>query len=158
MGEKVIVHFTRNGSVAELIAAEIGEARRSVDAALYRLTHPPLARALAEASTRGLQIRLVLDRGKFEETRRTRELLANHKLPFRLLSGRQAPDAKMHHKFAIIDGRTALTGSYNWTTESEDHNFDNLVVLRDTDAIEEYAREFELIWAAAEEIKSAPGE
>jgi phosphatidylserine/phosphatidylglycerophosphate/cardiolipin synthase-like enzyme len=158
MSEEVTVRFTRDGSIAELIAAEIGEARRSVDAALYRLTQPPLARALAEAAARGLEIRLVLDRGKFGETRRTRQLLAEHKLPFRLLSGRQGPDAKMHHKFAILDGRTALTGSYNWTAESEDLNFDNLMVLRDAGAIKEYTREFELLWAAAEKIKPAANE
>jgi mitochondrial cardiolipin hydrolase len=158
MSQVIAVHFTRDGSIAELIAAEIREARASVDAALYRLTHPPLARALAEAASRGLQIRLVLDRGKFEETHRTRELLANHKLPFRLLSGRQEPDAKMHHKFAIFDRRTAITGSYNWTTESEDLNFDNLIVLRDAGVIAEYAREFELLWAAAEKSKPAAGE
>ena len=158
MSQEVAVHFTRNCSVAQLIAAEIREARRSVDAALYRLTHPPLARSLAEAAGRGLQIRLVLDQGKYAETRGTRQLLADYGLSFRLLSGRRGPGAKMHHKFAIFDRRTALTGSYNWTTESEDLNFDNLIVLRDADAIAEYAREFELLWAAAEKIKPAAGE
>ena len=158
MSQEVTVRFTRNGSVAQLIAAEIREARRSVDAALYKLTHPPLARSLAEAAGRGLQIRLVLDQGKYAETSGTRQLLADYGLSFRLLSGRQGPDAKMHHKFAIFDGRTALTGSYNWTTESEDLNFDNLIVLRDAGAIAEYAREFELLWAAAEKTKPAAGE
>ena len=158
MSQEVAVHFTRNGSVAELIAAEVREARRSVDAALYRLTHPSLARSLGEAASRGLQIRLVLDQEKYAESPGTRQLLAGYGLSFRLLSGRRGPGAKMHHKFAIFDRRAVLTGSYNWTTESEDLNFDNLIVLRDADAIAEYAREFELLWAAAEKIKPAAGE
>ena len=37
----------------------------------------------------------------------------------------------MHHKFAILDGQTAITGSYNWTVESDEENFENLVILHD---------------------------
>jgi len=46
-----------------------------------------------------------------------------------------------------------LTGSYNWTTESEELNFDNLVVLRDRDTIKRFSREFELLWNSAEDVR-----
>ncbi|PWE74351.1 hypothetical protein B1R38_06090 [Bacillus cereus] len=36
----------------------------------------------------------------------------------------------MHHKFCIIDNKTVLCGSYNWTKNAE-NNFENLFVLRD---------------------------
>ena len=56
----------------------------------------------------------------------------------------------MHHKFAIMDGRTALTGSYNWTLESEEENYDHLVILQDPHVLEAYRREFDLLWQEAE--------
>ena len=55
----------------------------------------------------------------------------------------------MHHKFAILDGRTALTGSYNWTLESEEENYDHLVILQDPQVLESYRREFDLLWQEA---------
>ncbi|OFW04124.1 MAG: hypothetical protein A3G20_08945 [Acidobacteria bacterium RIFCSPLOWO2_12_FULL_59_11] len=55
----------------------------------------------------------------------------------------------MHHKFAILDGQTAITGSYRWTIESDEENFEILVILHDTEVLEAYRREVELLWEQA---------
>ncbi len=138
--------FTRAGSVADIISRALEAAATSVDAALYRLNLPRLAQDLERAVARGVRVRLVLDRGKFEETRSTRELLASTRLNFRLLHGRRGAGSKLHHKFVILDAQTVLTGSYNWTTESEEENYDNLVILRDSQLAQAYTREFEGLW------------
>lgn len=148
------VILTRGRSVAEEIERLVRAATASVDAALYRLNNPRLARVLAEAFERGARVRLVLDRGKYEETDSTREILAGTRLPFRLSYGRLGRGSKMHHKFALLDDAWVLTGSYNWTLESEKENFDNLVVLRDAEPLAFYRREFEALWKDGEEIKS----
>ncbi len=149
------VMLTRARSVAEEIERLVGAAQTSVDAALYRLNNPFLARVLAEAAQRGVRVRLVLDRGKYEETTATRETLTESHLPFRLSYGRLGRDSKMHHKFAILDDALVLTGSYNWTIESEKENFDNLVVMREAAHVLLYRSEFEALWNAAEEIQKA---
>lgn len=144
------VIFTRSRSVSAEIERLIQAAQTSVDAALYRLNNPRLARLLAEAVGRGVRLRLVLDRGKYEETASTRQMLAEIPLPFRLSYGRLGRGSKMHHKFAILDDATVVTGSYNWTLESEKENFDHLLVLRDGGEIETYRQEFEALWKDAE--------
>ncbi|MFB3920920.1 MAG: phospholipase D-like domain-containing protein [Terriglobia bacterium] len=146
--------WTRSGSVAEAIERLIEASRTSVDAALYRLNHPCLARALEAAAGRGVRVRVVLDRNKYEETRATRELLAARTIPFRLRYGRQGAGSKMHHKFAVFDARVAITGSYNWTLESEEQNFENLIVVREPRLVEMYQQEFEELW---EEVKTGVG-
>lgn len=140
------VMFTRARAVAGVIDGLLEAAGTSVDAALYRLNLPHLARGLEAAAARGVRVRLVLDRGKFEETRATRELLGAANFSFRLLRGRHGMGSKMHHKFVILDGRTVLTGSYNWTLESEEENYENLVIVRDPQVAQDYAREFEALW------------
>lgn len=155
MSPLTAVHFTREGSLCRLIEGQLRQTRHSVEAALYRLNIPRLAEELTAAAARGVEVRLVLDRGKYEETRETREVLAAHHLPFRLLAGRRGGKAKMHHKFAILDRRTALTGSYNWTTESEDLNFDNLALIYDQGTVQRFSEEFELLWSAAEKVNGA---
>ncbi len=141
--------MTREGSVAGAIQRMVQTATTSVDAALYRFNNPQLAHALQQAAQRGLRVRLVLDRNKYEESRATRELLSNGRIPFRLFYGRQGRRSKMHHKFVILDEHTALTGSYNWTLESEEENYENVLILRDPEQLQAYRREFEALWADA---------
>lgn len=141
--------LTRSSSVAGAIERLIGASKTSIDAALYRLNHPRLAHALEDAAARGVRVRLVLDRNKYEETRATREFLADSAIPFRLGYGREGPGSKMHHKFAIFDGLRAITGSYNWTLESEEQNFENLLVLREAALVANYQQEFDLMWDEA---------
>ncbi len=147
------VIFTRGHSVAEEIKRLVRVTVTSVDAALYRLNNPLLARVLAEAVERGVRLRLVLDRGRYEEADSTREILEGARLPFRLSYGRLGRGSKMHHKFAILDDALVLTGSYNWTIESEKENFDTLMLVRAREHIMLYRSEFEALWNNAEEAK-----
>jgi phosphatidylserine/phosphatidylglycerophosphate/cardiolipin synthase-like enzyme len=147
--------FTSQGSVAGTIERLLLEARISVDAALYRITNPRLARALGQARNRGLRIRLLVDRNKYQETSVTRELLAENSLPFQAIYGRKEKGSKLHHKFAVLDGRIVLTGSYNWTVESEERNFDHMLVLRDPELVLGYQQEFERLWHAGPENQHA---
>lgn len=138
--------FTSQGSVATAIERLLQEARVSVDAALYRITNPRLVRALGEAHDRGLRIRLLVDRNKYQQTTATRELLNESALPFQAIYGRKEKGSKLHHKFAVLDHHIALTGSYNWTVDSEERNFDHMLVLRDPDLVSAYQQEFERLW------------
>jgi phosphatidylserine/phosphatidylglycerophosphate/cardiolipin synthase-like enzyme len=128
----------------------IRAANESVDAALYRLSNPRLVRAIHNAVHRGVRVRVILDRDKFALTPATRALLAKYQLPCVLMTGRRGRFAKMHHKFAILDGRVTVTGSYNWTLESEKQNYECLLVLRERSQVGEFEEEFKALWAAAQ--------
>ena len=145
--------FSREGSVQAFIERLLGTATVSVEAALYRLNNPSLARALAGACRRGLRVRLVLDQGKFEDDHVTRQLLSEVSFPVRLLSGRDNLGSKMHHKFALFDSVVVLTGSYNWTIESEMHNYENLLVWRAPKELQRFRSEFEELWKEGTELR-----
>ncbi|HEY7679968.1 MAG TPA: phospholipase D-like domain-containing protein [Terriglobia bacterium] len=149
MSDNVI--FSRTASVAEFIAQAIRESAESLDAAVYRMNNLTLAGLLAERANQGVRIRLILDRGRYENDTATRAGLARYRLPFRVLHGRAGPGSKMHHKFAILDNRIVLTGSYNWTLESEEKNYEGLLVLREPLQVEKYREEFEALWRDAQE-------
>jgi phosphatidylserine/phosphatidylglycerophosphate/cardiolipin synthase-like enzyme len=133
--------------IAEALESLITKAARSIDVAVYRFNNPKLAGALAGALERGIRIRLVLDRNKYEESASSRALFSSRKIPFRVRYGRRGPGSKMHHKFAIIDRKVLVTGSYNWTLESEEQNHENLLILRNSAQLKIYQREFEILWA-----------
>lgn len=138
--------FTSEGPVAGVIEQLLQEARATVDAAMYRITNPRLARALGQARSRGLRVRLLVDRNKYQETAVTRELLAEYPIPFRAIYGRREKGSKLHHKFVLLDRHIVLTGSYNWTIESEEQNYDHLLIIRDTALVLAYQQEFDRLW------------
>ena len=52
----------------------------------------------------------------------------------------------MHNKFAIIDNRLLLTGSYNWTFSANNRNDENLIVIDDPEIIEIFQNQFANLW------------
>jgi mitochondrial cardiolipin hydrolase len=145
--EQVEVIFTRSQSGADILEDLMSAARVSIVAALYRLANARLASALGAARQRGVSTRVCLNSNDhYEENRAAQAILRNHSIAFRLLGGRAGTASKMHHKFAVIDGRAVAIGSYNWTMESEERNYENLVVLRSPLVAAAYVDEFEALW------------
>ena len=49
----------------------------------------------------------------------------------------------MHNKFCVIDNKTLINGSYNWTYYAEDRNRENILILKDeAETIESFVSEF----------------
>jgi mitochondrial cardiolipin hydrolase len=143
------VFFTRSVSAAEVIERQISLSTTSVVAALYRFNNPRLVLALTGARSRGVSVRVALNENDhYEENRAMQATLSASGIAFRLLHGRpEAASSKMHHKFAVLDQTSVLAGSYNWTLESEERNYENMLVIRAPDLVAAYSREFEALWA-----------
>jgi cardiolipin hydrolase len=54
----------------------------------------------------------------------------------------------MHDKHAIIDGRIVITGSFNWSTEANQQNRENLIILNNPIIATIYEQNFQTIWTA----------
>lgn len=146
--------FGRERSIAEVIESQLALSQNSIDAALHRLNSQRLARALVDARERGVDIRLVIDRSKYEKSQATRKLLSACEFPFRLACGRDGTGSKMHHKFALLDHRLVITGSYNWTFASESRNHENILLLRERGLVDTFRQEFEALWTNSENSDS----
>jgi mitochondrial cardiolipin hydrolase len=144
--------FTRSKSVADAIEQHIRATQVSLDAALYRLNSQRLTRALDDAQDKGVRVRLVIDRNRYQESPATQQLLSTCRLPFRVAYGRNGAGSKMHHKFAVLDDSVVLTGSYNWTFASEEENYENVLILREPRLVGIYQAEFEALWRDAQEV------
>jgi len=57
-------------------------------------------------------------------------------------------DAHMHHKFAIADGHSLLSGSYNWTRSAATENDENILVTNDPKLVQSFLKEFNKLWKA----------
>ena len=48
-----------------------------------------------------------------------------------------------HNKVMVIDGATVITGSFNFTRAAQEHNAENLLVIRDAWVASLYARNWQ---------------
>jgi phosphatidylserine/phosphatidylglycerophosphate/cardiolipin synthase-like enzyme len=56
----------------------------------------------------------------------------------------------LHHKVIVIDERTVITGSYNFTGSAERDNDENLVIVDDPNLARAYLEEFQRVYAQAQ--------
>jgi phosphatidylserine/phosphatidylglycerophosphate/cardiolipin synthase-like enzyme len=121
------VHFSPAGGCTREAVAQIDAAKRQILVQGYSFTSRPIAGALIAAKTRGVDVRIVLDRGQRTDKRSAATVCA--------LGGCEVTyDAKhaiAHNKIMIIDDAIVLTGSFNWTSAAESSNAENLLTIRD---------------------------
>ena len=122
----VEVFFSPHGGCTEAVVREIKRARREVLVQAYSFTSQPIAQALIEAKTRGVEVLVLLDHSNEGE--------AHSELPLLIEQG-LAPLLDAHHPIAhnkvmVLDRHTVITGSFNFTHQAETENAENLLILR----------------------------
>lgn len=63
-------------------------------------------------------------------------------------------DNMVHHKFCIIDNKTLVTGSYNWTYYAENRNWENIIILDNADIVKAFIEEFEKVIQSHEQVNN----
>ncbi len=139
------VCFSPGGSCGDVVIEEIEHAQESVHVAMYSFTNDTLAASLAEAHVRGVDVKVALD---WQDGGNTpiMDYLDGQSVDVRYSSNPNGPYGKLHHKFAVIDGKVVLTGSYNWSNTAEHDSDENLVRLVDEAMAARFESEFDRIW------------
>jgi len=132
-------HFSPKGGCTEAIVAELKHARREVLVQAYSFTCPDIAKALIEAKQRGASVVILLDRANEKETYSELKMLEENGVVPLI----DANHAIAHNKIMIIDRRTVITGSFNFTRQAEHENAENLLILRHQPGlVEAYRKNF----------------
>ena len=141
-------YFSPKGGCTDAIVAEIGQAKSTVDVQAYSFTSAPIAKAVVDAKDRGVKVRVILDKGQDTQKYSSVTFLRNAGVDTKL----DRKHAIAHNKIIIIDGKTLLTGSFNFTQAAEKSNAENLLVIRDNpDLLAAYTKNFETHLAHSEE-------
>jgi phosphatidylserine/phosphatidylglycerophosphate/cardiolipin synthase-like enzyme len=117
--------------VRPVVLAGIEAATRSLDLELYVLTDLGLVHALERAHARGVAIRLLLDPSQRPSDVAAAELRAS-RVPLRLYA---AHGELLHAKAMVIDQRTVLFGSANWSGGGFSRNHEIDVVIHESRAV-----------------------
>jgi len=144
------VAFSPNGGGAAMIIKAIGQAQKTIKVQAYSFTNADIAKALLDASKRGVQVRVVLDKSQETEKYTSATFLANSGVPVRI----DDDFAIAHNKIMILDEETVITGSFNFTKAAEERNAENVLVIRgNKDLAKFYLQNWQWRWDASEAYK-----
>jgi phosphatidylserine/phosphatidylglycerophosphate/cardiolipin synthase-like enzyme len=126
------------------VIADIGQAERTVDLAVFDIDLRDLTDALLAAKKRDVTVRLVVDSENLiapevaEVTGQMQQ--AGIAITF------DERSAFMHNKFIVIDRRVLWLGSWNMTTNDTYRNNNNMLRLRSQLAADAYQKEFQAMF------------
>lgn len=115
-------------NVPDAILGELEKAQFSIVAAVAWITNEALFEVLCSKAQKGLYvILLILEHEINDESEINYKLLKSSGGQLYFVKG---GNAFMHHKFCVIDNKTVITGSANWTNNAS-YNNENIVVIND---------------------------
>ena len=128
------VYFSPNGGCTDAIIKEIDNAKFEILVQAYSFTSAPIAKALLEAHRRGVKVEIILDKSQKTQDYSSATFLANNRIPTFI----DSVHAIAHNKIMIIDGKTLITGSFNFTKAAESKNAENLLIIKSEELVKLY--------------------
>ena len=124
---EIQVLFSPKGGCTEAVTKSLSKAKSTVLIQAYSFTSAPIAQALVNAKKRGVNVQVILDKSQRTEKYSSADFLRTAGIPTYI----DAKHAIAHNKIIVIDSKTVLTGSFNFTKAAEDSNAENLLVIQD---------------------------
>jgi cardiolipin hydrolase len=138
------VYFSPGDDCPQIIVNQLERAGRSIDICVFTITDNRIADAIRDAFVRGIAVRVISDNDKSLDPGSDIERLMGLGVPVRI----DQTDHHMHHKYAVFDQKTTLTGSYNWTRSADKHNDENFLITGEASINRAYLGHFDRLWDA----------
>ena len=143
-GTQIVVVFTsEDPALEQAIVPLVKSAKESVRFMAFSFTDFPLAEAMIERSRNGVDVSGVFERvGSDTEASELKTLICAD-VPAR----RDGNPSFLHHKVIVIDERIVVTGSMNYSTNAEESNDENVLIIDNAEIARLYTQEFERVWS-----------
>lgn len=138
----VSVFFCPRDGCARKLIEKINESNSRIDIAIYSLTLDSISEAIIKAKKRGVKVRVVFDYGQSNNSSSDDELLLSEGVEVRLRNG----PGYMHNKYTIIDSNFVATGSFNYSSNADTRNEENLVFIQGEHIARAFEADFNAIW------------
>ncbi len=138
--------FSPRGATQRHIISAINAAKNKISATIFSFYSYPIAEALANAVKRGVEVEMVVDKVQASQSPVIKYVLENG-VKLRLARGHNK--GVMHHKYSVMDGKLLMTGSYNWSNNAQNNNFENMFYTTSEHYIKGFTREFDEVYETA---------
>lgn len=144
-GSRVENYFAPQDEVARHVVAAVQEATQSIRFLAFSFTHDGIGQAMLARARAGVAVSGVFEttgsNTTFSEYRRMKEA--------GLEVYQDGSPWAMHHKVIVIDGRRSVFGSFNFSSNADEENDENLLIVDDPALAEAFTVEYNAIVAVA---------
>jgi len=157
------VCFTPGQDCTDRVVSEIANAKREILVQAYSFTSVPILAALKAAHGRVVDVQVIVDKSSARQSASgsrysAATYLTNAGIPVWV----DTKVAIAHNKVMVIGGQRVITSSFNFTAAAQNHNAENLLVIKDPVLAAQYRRNWERRQAAStkyvEALPSGPVE
>lgn len=141
-GDESHVFFSPGDDCPNIICRLFEKAEQTVDICVFTITDDRVTQAIRDAYVRGVNIRVITDNDKALDPGSDVDRMSGLGIPLRV----DKSPHHMHHKYAIFDKTTTLTGSYNWTRSADHHNEENFLTTDDPSITRPFIGHFDKLW------------
>ncbi len=123
-GIRIGNYFSPQDKPSRRIIELINGAKKTIHFMAFSFTHDKIAKAMIDAHNRGVEVEGVFETrqvNKFSEYDKFKNLQLDVKL--------DKNARNMHNKVIIIDSSIVITGSYNFSSNAENENDENLIII-----------------------------
>ena len=142
------IYFSPGTDCLNGIIDTLLEARHSVKICVFTISDNRIVDAIKELQYRGVNIKIISDNDKRFDRGSDIEYMASRGIAVHI----DLTEAHMHHKFAVIDDKVTITGSYNWTRSAERFNHENIVITDSKTITKAFVKEFDKLWNKTEPL------
>lgn len=133
-----LAHF--QGIESQIIEL-LGSAKALIDVCVAWFTNERLRDKLVEKQNEGVQVRVI----RYDDGINAHKGVDLTGLPHKEIRGER--NGIMHEKYCVIDNLTTITGSYNWTSNAEHRNDENITIEKNNPELASaHTRDFVRKW------------
>ncbi len=140
---QISVCFTPNKKCQDLLLKAINSTQKSIKVQAYSLKDPDVINALIDVQKSGKSVQILLDKEHLHG--KSKSILTDLKAAG-ILVKIEKTSGLSHNKVMIIDEKTIVTGSYNFSKGAYKRNSENLLILSDETLSKQYLENFEKLW------------
>jgi phosphatidylserine/phosphatidylglycerophosphate/cardiolipin synthase-like enzyme len=150
-GTPLQVLFAPEDDVAHRLVPLIENAQSSLRFMAFSFTHEEIGDAVLARAKAGVDVRGIFETRGSETEYSELPMLYCAGVPVR----QDGNPYTFHHKVFVIDDRMVVTGSFNFSSNADESNDENVLVITNSDIAARYLQEFERRWAEATEPDAA---
>ena len=141
-------YFSPGEDCRNAIISKLRQAKKEVKICVFTITDNKIGNVIRDMHFNGIDVKIITDNHKKDDRGSDIEYLDEKGLNIKI----DNTDAHMHHKFAIIDDKILINGSYNWTVSAAEKNQENIIVTDNRNFVSAFSKEFDKLWRKFNEL------
>jgi len=149
-GSAVQVLFSAEDHAINNLIALVNDAKVNIRFLAFSFTDYPLAKAMIDRSQAGVDVKGVYETFGSNSIGSELKTFWCAKVPVR----QDGSPSFLHNKIIIIDNTIVVTGSLNYSSNADDSNDENVVIVDNAEIAALYLQEFDKLWNQAHDMEA----